>query len=299
MRQNGLEARSRRQRRATVWACALASLLLAGCGAAAYETRLGNTSKLFKHMDELNSNLQQSTWSDPETGISLRAPLQFAVVPPPVKTEPDPAAAKEKPKDAAQEEAMEEEEEEEEVPDDRQPDYINLGLPGLRGAFKATVKMISTGAAAAADGEAFVYVLSNHDLAEKPDEAKEFKNEFIKELTETLHVTLDPDKDSRDEKFPAGDPAVNGFVKPVKYINFTVTSPEEIAGYVRIFSAYLYEQADIQVIVLFVLPADTDTSENLTKRIPLSLETLAVYGDRLVLPRKSGPAVGTSPASSF
>jgi len=298
MRENGREPRAPGRRYEKFWVCALASLVLAGCGAEAYERRLGNTKLLFAHMDQLNTNLQASTWSDPETGVSLRAPLQFAVIPPPVKAPPDPAEANQKAGQAAKGEAMEEEEEEE-VPDDRQPSYINLGLPGLRGAFKAPVRMISTGAAPAADGEAFIYVLSNHDLAEKPDEAKEFKNEFIKELTETLHVAFDPDKDSRDERFPPGDPALNGFVTPVKFWNVTVTSPEEIAGYVRVFSAYIHEKADMQVIVLFVLPADTDSSENLTKRIPLCLETLGVVGDRISLPRKSGPAAGTAPAGSF
>jgi hypothetical protein len=297
MRKNGLEAPAIPRRREKIWAWALASLLLAGCGAEAYEKRLGNTKLLFAHMDLVNSNLQ-GTWSDPETGISLRAPSQLVVVPPPVKPAPDADAAKQKADAAAKGEAMEEEEEEEEIPDDRQPNYINLGLPGLRGAFKAPVKMISTGNAKA-EGEAFMYVLSNHDLAENPEEAKEFKNEFIKNLTETLHVTFDPEKDSRDEKFPPGDPATNGFVTPVKYWNITVTSPEEIAGYVRIFSAYIHEKADMQVIVLFVLPADTDTSENFTKRIPLCLETLSVFGDHLSLPRKSGSAAGSAPASSF
>lgn len=297
MRHNGLAARATWRCGEKLWACALASLLLAGCGAQAYEARLSNTTKLFAHMDLVNSNLQPSSWNDPETGISLRAPLQFAVVPPPVKAAPDPAAAKQKADQAAKGEPAEEEEEEE-VPDDRQPSYINLGLPGLRGAFKAPVKIIGTGNSTA-DGEGFLYLLSNHDLAEKPDEAKEFQNEFVKTLTETLHVQVDPDKDWRDDKFPPGDPATNGFVQPVKYRNITVTSPEEIAGYIRTFSAYLYEQADIQVIVLFVLPADTDSSENLTRRIPLCLETLAVFGERLSLPRKSGPAAGSAPAGAF
>ena len=192
MRQIGLQARAALQRHETVWACAMASLLLAGCGAEAYERRLGNTKLLFAHMDVVNSNLQASTWSDPETGVSLRAPLQFAVLPPPVKAAPEAETAKQKPSEAAKgEPAEEEEDEEEELPDDRQPSYINLGLPGLRGAFKATVKMISTGKATP-DGEAFLYVMSNHDLAENPDEAKEFKNEFVKNLTDTLHKVLGP-----------------------------------------------------------------------------------------------------------
>ena len=303
MQRNGLEVRATLRRRDWWWAAALAALVLAGCGAEAYEKRLGNTKILFAHMDLLNQNLQ-GTWSDPETGVSLRAPLQFALLPPPVKPAADPAAAKNKPavKAAGAEgeaAAMEEEEAaEEEIIDDRQPEYINIALPGLRGAFKATVKMIAD-KNASPEGEAFLYVLTNHDLAEKPEEAKEFEQQFIKNLTETLHVSVDPDTGWRDEKYPPGEAAVNGFVTPMKYRNVTVTPPEEIAGYTRQFSAYMYEQADIQVIVLFVLPADTDTSENLTKRIPLVLETLGVSGSKLTLPSKgfSGPAGGAAPSA--
>lgn len=306
MQHNGLDDRATRPRREYWLTAALGAVLLAGCGAEAYEKRLGNTKLLFAHMELVNQNLQP-TWGDPETGVSLRAPLQFALLPAPVKAAADPAAEKQKAangdanKQAEGEPAAMEDEEEsdEEVPDDRQPAYINIGLPGLRGAFKATVKMIAENNANA-DGEAFLYVLTNHDLAEKPEEAKEFEKEFIKTLTETLHVSVDPDKDWRDEKFPLGDPATNGFVSPVKYRNVTVTPPEEIAGYTRQFSVYMYEQGDIQVIVLFVLPADTDTSENLTKRIPLVLETLAVSGSKLTLPMKGSAApAGGGPQGAF
>jgi hypothetical protein len=295
MRQNGLEVRATRRSRDWVWGLALGVLFLSGCGAEAYEKRLSNTRLLFAHMELVNQNLQ-GTWSDPETGVSLRAPLQFVVLPPPVKAEPDPAAQKGK---AAEGEAMDEEEEgEEEILDDRQPDYVNLGLPGLRGAFRAPVKMVAEKNANTA-GEAFLYVLTNHDLAEKPEEAKEFEQEFIKTLTETLHVAVDVDKDWREEKFPPGDPATNGFVRPVKYRNVTVTPTEDIAGYTRQFSVYMYQQGDIQVVVLFVLPADTDASENFTKRVPLCLETLGVTGDKLIRPMKGGPPAGAGSTSAF
>lgn len=287
---------------------ALAALWLAGCGAEAYEQRLKNTGLLFAHIDLVNQNLQ-GAWGDPETGVSLRAPLQFAVLPPPAKTEADPAAEKKKPaKDAAKPEANADsgaepaakeegaEEEEEVVPDDRQPTYINIGLPGLRGAFKATVKLIND-KDSKAEGEAFLYVLTNHDLAEQPEQAKEFEQEFIKMLTEALHVSVEPE-DWGKGRFPPGDPATNGFVRPLDYKIVTVTSAEEIAGYTRTFSAYMYELGDIQVIVLFVLPADTDTSENFARRVPLCLETLGVTG-RLAPPVKGGIPAGTAAPSAF
>ena len=292
MRQNRLETWAILRHCAWLLMPVLGLLLLAGCGAEAYEQRLGNTKKLFAHLDLLNQNLQQGSWGDPETGISLRAPIQFAVLPAPVKAAPDPGAQKQMPA-----RGEEDEEDSEEVPDDRQPGYINMELPGLRGAFRAAVKMIA-GNSASTEGEAFLYVLTNHDLADQPEQAKEFDKEFVKTLTETLHVSVEP-KDWRDEQFPLGDPANNGFVRPLKYKNVTVTSAEEIAGYARQFSAYMYEQGPIQVIVLFVLPADTDTSENFTKRIPLCLETLSVSGNQLALPMRGGAPAGTGTPSAF
>jgi hypothetical protein len=268
-----------------------APFLLAGCGAEAYEQRLGNTKKLFEHMELVNQNLQ-GTWSDPGTGVGLRVPLQFEVLPAPVRTEPDPAQ-----KNAADGGEDNGAEDAEEVPDDRQPDYMNIGLPGLRGAFRATVKMFA-GNNASAQGEAFLYVMTNHDLADRPEQAREFEVEFVKTLCEALHTSADSERDWRKDRFPAGDPANNGFVQPLEYKTVTLTSSEDIAGYVRQFSAYMFDQGEIQVILLFALPADTDTSENFQKRIPLCLETLSVSGSRLTLPVKGGaPAAGTSPGS--
>ena len=305
MRRNGLEARATVRHREWLSALALGALLLAGCGAETYEQRLGNTRLLFAHLELLNQNLQ-GTWGDPETGVSLRAPLQFVLLPPPVKAQPDPAAQDPKPaKGAAIQGAgghppakgEEQEEGSDETPDDRQPAYINIGLPGLRGAFRATVKMLA-GSNEKSQGEAFLYVLTNHDVADQPEQAKNFEQEFISILTETLHVSVEPDR-WRDEQFPLGDPGKNGFVLPMKYKNVTVTSSEEIAGYTRQFSAYMYEQGDIQVIVLFVLPADADTSENFTKRITLCLETLSVSGNRLALPMKGGAPAAAGAPSGF
>ncbi len=308
MRQNGLEARATWRRRGWLLGTALGALLLAGCGTEVYEQRLGNTRLLFAHMDQLNQNLQ-GAWSDPETGVSLRVPTQFVMLPPPVKTPADPVADKNKrpqgrpakeadgPYPAKGEEVQEEDPDE--VPDDRQPKYINIELPGLRGAFRASVKMIAANNASS-QGDAFLYVMTNHDLAEKPDEARDFEQEFIKTLTEALHVSVDADKDWIEDKFPSGDPSKNGFVRPVKYKNVTVTSAEDIAGYTRQFSAYMFEQGDIQVIVLFVLPADTDTTENFTKRIPLCLETLSVFGDELAPSRQRRRAARAgTPTNAF
>jgi hypothetical protein len=150
----------------------LAALVLAGCGTEQYDDRLRNTATLFAHEELLKQHLQ-GKWSDAENGIDLRIPHKFEVLPPPVKPEP-----KEKP---AGEEGEKTEEEEVEVIDDRQPKYLNVELPGLRGAFRAEVKVIADNNLETT-GDAWIYVLSNQDLAERIDEAKEFNTSFVKTL---------------------------------------------------------------------------------------------------------------------
>jgi hypothetical protein len=273
-----------------------AASLLAGCGAELYEQRLANTSLMFAHKDLQNKNLQ-GLWSDTETGISLRAPVQFKVMaaPPPSEQPPEGAAkpARDPAKAAGNEEGAEEEGSDE-IPDDRQPKYMNFELPGLRGAFTTPVKYIAENNVLS-DGEGFLYVLSNHEFADQPEQAREFSRNFVKSLGEVVHVVIEP-ADWKDDTFPTEARAKSTFVRPVKYKNVTATSNEEIAGYARQFSAYIYEQQDVQVIVLFVLPNGVESSEKLTDRIPLCLETLVVSGP-LMLPARGGPASGGPPVA--
>jgi hypothetical protein len=273
--------------------------LFAGCGADLYEQRLANTQLMFAHKDLQNKNLQ-GFWSDPETGIGLRPPAQFNVMAPPAPTEQPAAAAAKPARDAAKaagDEEPAEEEGPEVIPDDRQPKYMNFELPGLRGAFTTGVKYIAENNVLS-EGEGFLYILSNHEFADQPEQAREFSRNFVRALSETVHVVVEP-TDWKDEIFPTEIRAKTTFVRPVKYKNVTVTSNEEIAGYARQFSAYIYEQGDIQVIVLFVLPNGVDSSERLTDRIPLCLETLGVAGSVLVAPMRGGVPAGGGVPTSF
>jgi hypothetical protein len=58
----------------------------------------------------------------------------------------------------------------------------------------------------------------------------------------------------------------------------------------------MFDQGDVRVAVLFVLPNDVNASEKMTDRIPLCLETLRVQGDKLVAPTvaPAGSGTGTS-----
>jgi len=269
----------------------LAAMALAGCGSELYEQRLANTKILFAHEELLREHLQ-GKWSDAEYGISLRIPHKFEVLPPPVKPE-----SADKPAGQEGENA----EEEVEIPDDRQPKYLNVELPGLRGAFQAKVKVIAENKVEV-DGDAWIYVMSNQDMAERSDAAKEFSKSFVSSLGEALQSTPS-EADWHDEFHPPKRPADSPqkvFVKPLKYTSIVLKPVDDIAGLTRQFSIYMYEQGEIQVIVLFVIPQNVEGSERLTDRIPLCLETLDVQGSQIIRRTPGGGGgTGGEPKSSF
>jgi hypothetical protein len=259
----------------------LSLLLLAGCGAELYQQRLDNTKKLFAHLELLNAHLHQY-WGDPATGTRLRLPLQFAMIPapaPPAKEAGD---------------AGQENDEIEVVVDDRQPKYLNIELPGLRGAFFAKMSLLDAGAASV-DPYGFIYVLSNHHLYEYPDKAREFHTDLVAMLSETTRTGVRPE-DWRDEKFPL---KVGTFADTVLMKSVVLTPSELIGGLERQFSVYMFSNGDVRVAVLFVIPKDVNSSEKMVDRIPLCLETLRVAGDRLSAPAATPAGGPTGTGTSF
>src|SRR5260370_19385036 len=170
----------------------------------------------------------QGRWTDPETGAGLRPPLQFGLLAPPVKPQ-KPADAQGKPADG------EADAEEEEVHDDRQPKYLTVELPGLRGAFQASVKYIADNNLDSV-GDAWLYVMTNHDLADQIEQAKSFNQDFVKSLAEAAHVSPPSPETFESLRFPA---KVGAFVKPVKYTGVPFNSPEAIDVMTRQVSLYL------------------------------------------------------------
>jgi len=286
MRQGGDGAAARGRWRRFFPVCSLVAFALAGCGSELYEQRLANTKILFAHEELLRENLQ-GKWTDPDYGISLRIPHKFEVLPPPAKPE-----SAEKPAGQEGEDA-----EEVEIPDERQPKYLNVELPGLRGAFQAKVKVIGENKVDA-EGDAWIYVMSNQDMAEKTDAAKEFNMSFVKTLAEALQLGQPASENFESVRIPI---RAGTFVKPLKCTAVVLKPEEEVGGLTRQFSIYMYEQGEVQVAVLFVIPQNVDGSEKLTDRIPLCLETLDVPGNQLV--RKTsgatGAGTGTEPKAGF
>jgi len=251
-------------------------MIFAGCGAELYQQRLENTKKLFAHLEQLNANLHQY-WGDPQTGTKLRLPLQFAMIPPPAPPKPAEDGTPAEP---------------EVVVDERQPKYLNIELPGLRGAFFAKMSLVDSGAASV-EPYGFVYVLSNHHMYDAPDKAREFHVDLISSLSETLRTGVKPD-DWHDEKYPL---RVGTFADTVRFKSVVLSPAEPIGGLERQFSVYMFDQGDIRVAILFVLPKDVNNStEKLNDRIPLCLETLRVTGEKLLPPNvaPAGSGTGTS-----
>ncbi|MBI5761507.1 MAG: hypothetical protein HZA46_23600 [Planctomycetales bacterium] len=258
----------------TILAAALFGLTVAGCGQAVYEQRLENTKRYYAHLGQLNENLS-SEWKGTE--ITLRPPVGFALIPAPQKS--DPAA------DAAQPPAARDAPEQT-VLDERQPNYVNLDLPGLVSAWKWEPGNLE--GADKSKQTSYLYVLSNQEMGTNPelrDKALKFHDRTLSDLASTLEAKLPRDDKSNinfvSEQYP---PNRASFVAQVTYDSITLETDVSNDRAKRSFACYLFTQGDVQVTVLFVYSDVAEHQDLLLKRIPLCLETLTVAGDKIGVP---------------
>jgi hypothetical protein len=266
----------------------LAGALPLGCGSQTYEARLENTRQLFAHVELLDTHLY-AAWKDSASGIQLRVPRQFTVLEPPAPPEeseqgkaaplPGENGSRKNEGPAAPREII----------DERQPRYHRLfdaEFPGLRGAFRASVKVLAPNGALS-DGDCYLYVVSNHHLADNPEAASAFHSEIIK-LLESATKTAGKTESSRAEEFPSKP---GSFVKKkVKYESQTMNAA--INGLDMQVICYQHTQENVRTALVLIRPRDVDSSEKLAERIPLCLETLEVTGDRLAGPSGNAGAPG-------
>jgi|GEM_PF-1864991 len=264
------------------WCCGLVvAALLAGCGVKQYEERLASTSNMFAYMQLLDDNLAPP-WTD--FGITIRVPRQFGLIPPPQR----PARKKD-----------DDNEPPEEVIDDRQPDYINVELPGLVGAFQAPLETVGEDNTVATH-PGFIYVLCNQYVRPgsklDPAKAATFTNDFLDRLTAALHVSIDHRDPSkwRNETFPVKR---EPFLKLVDLKVLELKSEDLIHDVPTQFAIYQYELEGAQVLIMTVLPETTSPSERLTERVPLALGTLVVNVANMV--QGSGGAAPAAGGASF
>jgi hypothetical protein len=259
-----------------------------GCGSEDYQDRLDTTSRYFASL-ELQDNNLHGAWNDPATTISLRVPKQFAELSGPTPNPSEASGQNEGSGENAATESGGSTDEEDIPPDPRQPGFLTIPLPGLRGAFRASLAVVGENGRSAT-GAGYLYVLSNHHLAGNPEMAAKFQSETIRELAAALDVSLKPES-SRDITLPQRPDA---FLKPVPYTEVELEpeeQPDEMArefGVATRFSLYSHSQGDVQVILLWVLPRDLDTGEKMSVRRPLCLESLRIEQPQLVLPKEAG-----------
>lgn len=249
------------------------ALLSVGCGKAVYEARLANTVVMLEQIAEKNAKLA-GEWKD--NGISLRPPAQFKLIPPP---EP-----------VAEEEGSEGKQQ---LVDERQPDYVNIELPGLRAAFKAEGPPVNDGVVS---HPSYLYVLSNQDIAPEnsgdkadSDKALYFTTDTVKMLSTALNTEVKPTENPEEWKYEDKFPRSNKkFVEPVFSTALTIEPEQSIRDTKLAISLYLLKSGDVQVILIYVLP------ENVSMRDPieLSMETVKIEVDKL------GGAPGADPSGS-
>lgn len=264
-------------RAAGLW---LAVALVAGCGYEEYNTRLAETAKYFAYQEKMNSNLGAAIRELPIE--ELRLPLQFAPLP-----KPKPPAKKE---DGS----------EEEPPfDPRQPNYVNITLPGMVAAWQAPIETLVNDKPEARPG--YIYALSNYWMfvTGETEQAPLFTRDARRLVAAAFGTAItDPDGVGDRETFPRSAQ----YTTPVPY-DVTRLNPEMQINDVR-YTVELFSQqnGDIQLLLLVVLPRDADLQRtHLNERIPLMLETLRLSNKKPSAPPKKGGAspAPAQPATSF
>lgn len=246
-------------------------LFLLGCGAETYKARLNETAQYFSYQEKLNKELGPA-WS--AMGVTWRPPKQFVNIPAPA-----PPVAEEGVDSAAAEE----------VEDPRQPHYLNLELPGLLGAWEATVETDYDGEIE--ESTAYLYLLGNHDrYLQKPDAAGfvEDPQAYVKDIENLLSGKIGvvlPDGEGtgkeKNRRYRESAPRVEPNVKFTPRKDFTAITlqPQIDVGDLDLpFEIQIYESIgrQVQVIVVLVYPQTISPRENLHENLLLALETLNV-----------------------
>lgn len=238
--------------------CLATVVLCSGCGAETYDQRLNETVKYFAYVDTRNQALS-GTWSSPS--IDFRPPLDFeeiqntqAVPTTPAENgEAEPAQA-------------------DQTIDSRQPDYIDLKLPGLEGAWRTEVPVDLENETV--DRPAYLYVLSNDFLlkAKEKEAAQNFFGEVNNQLATAFNQFVN-NEDFVSEEFPRG----KGYTEP-KAFSYNKFIPEmPIDGVPYEIQIYLAESGDEQAVVLVVLPQNMVRKSKLQEQIDYSLETFNLH----------------------
>jgi hypothetical protein len=249
------------------------SLVLGGCFENDYQRRLDTANDYFRHQEFLDGNLGP-TWYG--TGLSFRLPKLFEFLAP-----PEPVAVGE---GAVGEGAVKEAGEPEKRPagqiDRRQPDYLELELAGLSGAWRASTTVDGKAASA------YAYLMTNQVLPAGSNPA-EFTNKLIEDLVSAAKLTVNPES-WENVSFPKQ----SSFVTPVAYQTTDQESAREVGGNRMRYKIYRHQAGDLQIVILFVIPVKS--ADPLLDMLPYSLETLTVQASSGTVSSPGSPGAPTA-----
>ncbi len=249
----------------------LLAVLTAGCGYELYEQRLSATQEYYGYLDRLDQNLA-GPWRSPPVD-ELRVPKNFTEMPAPQPTQ--------KPDGTLEMPAV----------DPRQPEFANLFIDGLLGAWQAEVDVGSNNDRV--KKPAYLYVASNGPLflSERVEEAIHFTKNFIASAETALATTGKPE--------PAALlPKTHKFVTKQTFEVLLLNSDQPIHDTRYSFELYSTQQGDNQVVLLLAIPAGMDPSSKISERMQLTLETMKVSNARPQAKPAGGAGGGPAPAPS-
>ncbi len=243
-----------------LWGVVLTAVVvvwLGGCGADTYERRLSETCKYFEYLDTLNKLLTPSPWT--KMGVSIRVPKQFELLPEPDSKDSSSKAGAGR--------------------DPRQPNFWKITLPGLLGAWKATVPVDTDQGSRQAN--AYLYICSNHDLwiqhvHGSSVDPMSFDTEFASRLAPVVHApkpeTIDDWPWTHKQIPPPGSFAVSKWFDTLNYAVRIKGLPYEL-------QLFRHVNGNIHVMILYIIPEDVPLKVGLKKAVTLSLHTLEVSKD--------------------
>lgn len=256
-----------------------------GCGYETYELRLKQSKDYFAYLERVEANLAP-VWSDQHGIIKVRVPKQFVSIPAPQPIKREDGTL--------------------EMPavDPRQPDYLNLILPELTGAWEAPVEVTLP------DGnretrKAYIYAMSNYwqFIGENPSETPNFTRSAVELIGLSLEQTLPDEKKTAPETEMHPKP---GTYVPSASYNVYRYQPKAITQQTEdrrssvnyTFEIYERQNGDVQVPIVVVLPEGIDPREKINERIPMMLESVVLTGTpprpdaQKNAPASTGPAGG-------
>ncbi len=231
----------------------LVCLLGVGCESR-YSERLERSADYFEFLDKMNQRLSDQQWSD--YGFTLQVPKKFKLQSPPQA----PLDAQGNPLPIQR--------------DSRQPEFVPGGIPGLVGAWEATVKTDKNFGALA-----YIYVISNYEMWEQKipaEKAVAFHADSSNQILTSLGIQPPTPGQWTDEEIPIGP----SYVSKKQFRKITLPIPKPINEFNYDISIYQVTRADMQGSVITFIPQEIAASEDMAEKIKTSLMTFTMSGAR-------------------